>query len=99
MNENIKGDKISTDDLRDIIEDSPLTQDIAYQLITITCLGNMGINEIVEEVREKHKELGGEKTSEGKKVTMGALKQLIADGKVMQPFAGLYHFWENKSTT
>lgn len=93
MDKNIIGHR-GVVDRNAIIKNVPLKTAVAALIISTECFGPMEKPEIVELVREVHKNLGGRETPASKVqvAVTAALKKLVEQGKVITPFLGTYVF-------
>ena len=93
MAKSIRENKIVMD-RKSLIKDVPLKKEVAELIISTECFGPMEKPAIVELVREVHKKLGGKETPEPKAQTAitAALRPLVKQGKVINPFTGTYVF-------
>ena len=76
------------------IKDIPLKEQVAKLIIETECFGNMEKQDILDKVKEVHKDHDGQETSESQirgSVT-GALRKLVKEGKAENPFTGTYYF-------
>ena len=97
MNENIVSAK-KLSDARDRIRNVRLKKPVAKLIISSTCFGNMEKQEIIDKVRELHKECGGKDTPEDKArgAVSSALRALVKEGKVARTFSGTYHYFSKE---